>query len=84
MKNKILVMVYVPIIESEFDLYIPTVKKIGAIKSMILSIVEDASDKTFVNDGYKYLYDKLSGEKLDDNQFVKNSGIKNGTKLILY
>ena len=40
MQNKILVIVYVPMIEKEFDIYIPTVKKIGTIKNLIIKIVE--------------------------------------------
>lgn len=84
MKNKLLVIVHVPLIEREFDIYIPTVKKVGVVKNLIIKIVEDASDGIFVNDGCKSLYDKLTGEKIDDNQFVRNSEIKNGTKLVLY
>ena len=84
MQNKILVIVYVPMIEKEFDIYIPIVKKVGTVKNLIIKIVEENSDGTFVNDNCKNLYDKLSGEKIDDNLFVKESIIKNGSKLILY
>lgn len=84
MKNKILIMVYVPLIEKEFNIYIPIAKKIGTIKNLIIKVVEESSGGTFVNDGCKNLYDKLTGEKIDDNMFVKNSDIKNGTKLVLY
>lgn len=84
MNNKILVVIYVPLLEKEFDMYIPIVRKIGTIKNLIIKIVEEDSDNVFINDGCKSLYDKLTGEKIDDNQFVKNSNIKNGTKLVLY
>ncbi len=84
MNGKILVAVYVPLIEEEYDIYIPTVKKIGTIKNLIIKIVEENSNGTFKDDGCKSLYDKLTGERLDDQQFVRNSNIKNGTKLILY
>ena len=84
MQNKILVIVYVPMIEREFDVYIPIVKKVGTVKNLIIKIVEENSDGIFVNDNTKNLYDKLSGEKIDDQLFVKESIIKNGSKLILY
>ena len=84
MQNKILVIVYVPMIEREFDVYIPIVKKVGTVKNLIIKIVEENSDGIFVNDNCKNLYDKLSGEKIDDQLFVKESIIKNGSKLILY
>lgn len=84
MNGKILVIVYVPLIEREFDIYIPIVKKVGVIKNIIIKIVEEASDGIFQDDGYKNLYDKITGNKIDDNIFVKNSVIKNGSKLVLY
>ena len=84
MKSKILVLVYVPMLEKVFDIYIPVIKKVGVVKSLIIKIIEENTDGNFVNDGCKFLYDKLSGQKLSDDQFVKNCGIQNGTKLILY
>ena len=83
MKNKILVMVYVPMIEEEYDVYIPTIKKVGTIKNLIIKMVEENND-AFVDDGCKYLYDKMTGEKIDEQQFIKYSLIKNGSKLVLY
>lgn len=84
MKNKVYVVVTVPMIEQEFDMYLPVVKKIGSVKDLIIKIVEEQSDYNFVNDGCKHLYDKKTGEMLNDNDFVKYSNVKNGTKLILY
>ena len=84
MKSKILVLVYVPLLESVFDIYIPVIKKVGVVKNLIIKIIEENTDGNFVNDGCKFLYDKVSGQKLIDDQFVKECGIQNGTKLILY
>ena len=36
MKNKLLVIVYVPLIEKELDVYIPIVKKVGTVKNLII------------------------------------------------
>lgn len=84
MKNKLLVIIYVPLLDREFDIYIPIVKKVGAIKNLVIDLMAENSGGTFVNDGCKSFYDKSTGEKIEDNQFVMGSGIKNGTKLILY
>jgi len=83
MKNKILIIVYVPMIEEEYDIYIPVVKKVGTVKNLIIKIIEEKSEGTFINDGCKYLYDKITGNKINENEFVKHT-IKNGSKLILY
>ena len=84
MNNKVLVNIYVPILEKEYNLYIPIVKRIGTVKNLIIEIINENTDGSYENDGCKYLYDKISGVKLDDNEYVKHSKIKNGTKLILY
>lgn len=84
MKNKVLVIVYVPSIERKFNVYIPCAKKVGTVKNLIIKIVEEMSDGTFVDDGCKNLFDKLTGEQIDNQQFVKFSNIKNGSKLVLY
>lgn len=84
MKNKLLVIVSVPVLGQEFEMYIPTVKKVGIIKNTIIKVIEEESGGAFKNDGYKSLYDKASGERIHDEVFVKNSVIRNGSKLILY
>ena len=84
MKNKYLIIVSVPMLEKEFNIYIPIVKKVGIIKNLIINVVEENSDGNFVNDGCKHLYYKSTGEQLDDNQYVKYSDIQSGTRLILY
>lgn len=84
MKDKILVIVSVPMIETEYDMYIPTCKKIGTVKNLMMKMIEEQSDASFVDDSCKSIYDKETGERIDENQFVRDSIIKNGTKLIIY
>ena len=84
MNQKLYIVVKVPSIGEEYDMYIPTVKKVGVVRQLIISLVEEMSDFNFVDDGCKKLYYQSTGEMLDDNQFVKYSNIRNGTKLILY
>ena len=84
MNHKIYIVVQVPSIGEEYEMYIPEVKKIGSIRKLIISLIEEMSNYNFTDDGCKNLYYQSTGEKLDDNQFVKYSSIKNGTKLILY
>lgn len=71
-------------IESEFDMYIPSGKRVGTVKNLMIKIIEEKSDNAFVDDGCKSLYEKQTGERIDEVQFVRDSKIKNGTKLILY
>ena len=73
--NKILVLVYIPEIEQEYDVYIPINKKIGTIKKYLISSVEEFNDGNVSNIENFKIY--------DNNTYVRDSGIKNGTKLIL-
>lgn len=84
MKGKLYVIVSVPMIERDFDMYLPVVKKVGALKKLIVEIIENESDHSFVDDGCKNLYDRVTGEQINDNEFLKYSKVENGSKLILY
>ena len=84
MKNKIYIVVSVPMIEQSYDLYIPTTKKVGTIKNLILQMIEEQSEHTFIDDHCKNLYDKETGDKINEEEYVKESKIRNGSKLILY
>jgi len=81
--NKVLVKVYVPIIERDFDIYIPINKKIGIIKQIIINSINEITELNLQEKRNIQLYDKLTGLNLDDSIYVKKSNIRNGTQLIL-
>ena len=81
--NKILVLVYIPELEQEYDVYIPINKKIGTIKKYLISSVEEFNDVNVSNIENFKIYDKDNSKIYDNNTYVRDSGIKNGTKLIL-
>ena len=57
--NKILVLVYIPEIEQEYDVYIPINKKIGTIKKYLISSVEEFNDGNVSNIENFKIYDKI-------------------------
>jgi hypothetical protein len=77
MNNKILVTVFVPLLDENYDLFIPVNKKVGTIKKVIIDSIKNLADKDYL------LMLKSNCEVIDDNIYVKNSEIKNGSKLIL-
>ncbi len=84
MLNKYLITVIVPIIELEFDVYIPNNKKVGTIKTHILSAIREESNNSFnksIND--IRIIDRDNGKEFDNNVLVKDSGIKNGSKIVV-
>ena len=81
--NKVLVYVYVPLIEQEYNLFIPINRKIGLIKKIIGRSIIDLSDGNYQIEGYFNLYNKMTNRIYDDDTFVINTDIRNGSKLIL-
>ena len=84
MLNKYLITVIVPIIELEFDVYIPNNNKVGTIKTHILSAIREESNNSFnksIND--IRIIDRDNGKEFDNNVLVKDSGIKNGSKIVV-
>lgn len=78
--NKILITLIFPTIETSFDLYVPINRKIGTIKKYLLEKVDELSCFSFES---VRLLDQNSGEEFDNNMFIKDSTIKNGTKIVI-
>jgi len=78
MNNKILVIIYSPIVDEEFDIFIPINKKVGTVKKIIVSSInyfDDVADHILIN--------QEDNKIVEENVYVKESGIKNGARLIL-
>lgn len=81
--DKVLVSVYVPYIEQSYDLYIPINKKIIYIKKLIVSSIIELTDNNFKANNDICLSNKNSNKIYSDDEFVIDTDIRNGTKLIL-
>lgn len=82
--NKYLITVIVPIIELEYDVYIPNNKKIGTIKTLILESISELSNNFFNRKISEVrMIDRDTGNEFENNIYVKDSGIKNGSKVII-
>ena len=81
--NKVLVSVNVPILEKKFDIYFPVNRKIHNVIGMIKGSLFDLSQGTFDVSGEYVLYNKENGIAYDMNILVRDSDIRNGSKVIL-
>lgn len=80
--NKIIVILYVPLIEEKYEMFLPISKKIGTIVKLLTKSVNELSDGTFpIKESL--LYDKKDGKAYDLNITVKESNIRNGSEIIL-
>ncbi len=82
--NKYLVTIVVPIIEIEYEVYIPNNKKIGTLKALILSSLNELVNNTFNKKTNEVrMIDRDTGIELENNMYVKDSVLKNGSKIII-
>lgn len=80
--NKLLISVDVPSIEQTFELFIPINRKMGTVKKKILECIDELTGGAINNKDFLF-FDIDTGVKYDNDIYVKESGIKNGTRLIL-
>ena len=81
--NKVLVNLYVPVLEVEYDIWLPLNKKIANVITLLVKAINEFSGGYYNPVKMPYLYDKLTGEVYDVNLNIKDANIKNGAKIIL-
>lgn len=84
MKDKVLVEVIIPSIELSYDVYIPISRKVGNVIGLISKSIHELTNGMFTFDEHTALYNKDSGEPYPMNVMIKNTNIRNGTKVILF
>ena len=83
MKNKILIELIVPDICEVYNLYIPINRKIGNVIELLNKAINEISNNSYIGNNKTSLYSKQTGEKYGINTLVRETDIKQGSKLIL-
>lgn len=81
--NKILIEVYIPSIEKEYDIFVPISKRIGTVKELIENGLNAFNNSEFSLREDMNLYSKSTGEMYDVNMKIVDTDLQNGSKLIL-
>jgi len=77
--NKLLVDLYVLMLDQHFEIFIPVDEKVGNIVNLL-----DKSLLAMISSNKKFaLLNLYSGNVYKNNDVVRNTDIKNGTKLML-
>lgn len=82
-KNKILIELEIPLIEKSYDLYIPINKRIGTIKKLIEQALVEITDGAYEMKLDTNFYSKETGQIYDVNKNVRETDLKNGSRIIL-
>ena len=70
-------------IEKTYDLYIPVNKKVGTIKRLIEEAVQEITDNEYEPSESTNFYSKETGMIYDVNHTVRDTDLKNGSRIIL-
>ena len=81
--NKILVKLYVPSIEHEYDIWIPLSKRVYNVTSLLIKAVNEFSRGYYNPTKMPLLYDRQTGKPYDINLTVKDANIRNGAEIVL-
>ena len=63
--------------------YIPINKKVGTIKQLIETTLVDLTDNAYIIKEDTNLYSKETGQIYDVNKSVRETDLKNGSRIIL-
>lgn len=80
--NKILIQLYIPLIEEEYDIFIPINKRVGTIKQLIEKNMSEQANGYIIKEDTN-LYSKETGKVYDVQVIVKDTDLKNGSRVVL-
>lgn len=83
MKNKVLIKLIVPELDSTFDVFIPVNELVWKIKKLILKSVSDLNNINTFNDLDCVLINKDNSKIYNNNEIIIETDIRNSSELIL-
>ena len=81
--NKILIELDIPLIEKSYDLYIPINKTIGTVKKLIEDALYEITEGAYAPRQDSNFFSKETGQIYDVNNKVRETDLKNGSRIIL-
>ena len=83
MNNKLLVNVFVPLLEQNYELYIPINKRISVVVKLIEKALKEMTHGYYPIKDNSVIIDVETGNVYDINITVKESKMINGSEIIL-
>ena len=81
-KNKVLVTLYVPLIEKKYEVFLPVSRRIGEILVLLCKAIADISNDSYKLRGDERLYNRITGQEYKFNELLRDTNVRNGTQLI--
>lgn len=83
MDNKVLVRLYIPKIEEQYDVTIPLDKQIYVIIQLLVKAVSELTGGYYKPSKMPMLYDRLTAKAFDVNLTVIESSLRNASEVVL-
>ena len=83
MENKVLVKLYIPLIEKQYDVWIPKNKKIASVVNLLAKGINELTGGNYQPEKMPILYDRITGQPYSIYASIKKCNITNGTKIIM-
>ena len=83
MMDKVLVKLYVPMIEKQYDILVPINRRIFNVIELLNKALYEFNDGEYKIDRPHILYDKTTAEPYDMNLRVVDTNIRNGKEVVL-
>lgn len=83
MKNKVLIKLIVPELDTHYDVFIPVNEIMWKIKRLLLKVISDNSGINMGENLECILMNKNTCQIYGNNEIIINTDIRNGTELII-
>ena len=84
MKNKVLIQLVVPCLETKYDLFVPINKRVGNVIDLLCKTLNEITNGLYdENSEGKKLYNAITGELYNMQDIIRKTNIRNGSKIVL-
>ena len=83
MKNKVYVEIIVPDLEESFSVFLPINRRIGHIIILVNKALNEITNGNYVINNNRNLYNQITGVKYTINSLIRETDIRNGSKIVL-
>ena len=83
MDNKYLVELFVPTLDKIYNVYLPVNRRVGNVISLLNKSLNEITNGEYVGNEHTCLYDRETGQKLEPNQLIRETTVKNGSGILM-
>ena len=83
MKNKILIKLYVPTLDFEYEIFIPTNEIVKKVVDLIVTVVDEMCDDALPDDVPYYLFDPETSQVYANASVVRDTNMINDKRIML-